>query len=284
MPDVGSHWYSLIAASPNPETEEAANVAVVVGNGLATRLVFNKDLPRLCGLASADDVAVYRTILESIEDSVNRGIDRTQLQGLLGSQLRIMRQRALYREPTDEVLSRLKSQFLERPKGLSDEAAAKALVRRSTNALAGILRKSTPRSAEITERVTPRKLYEHKLDQYVGYRIPRLARAVRLADKDVLIDSVLVEAETVGRPLSIATSRVSQAFFAYKQLRSTIQRYANRDIVLIGVLHRGRTDNATVKIRRDWVKHTWTPDSEVIDGNEVDVAGALQERLSALRG
>jgi septum formation inhibitor MinC len=281
MPDP-DYWYSLIAASPNPENEEAANVAVVVGNGLATRLVYSNELPRLCGVATSADTAVFRTILQSLADRVNQGIDRAELQALLGPQLRIMRSRALYREPTDEVLARLRKQFLEKPRGQGDEAAAKALVRRSTNALDSVLRRSAPRGVELTEKATPRRLYERRLDTHVGFQVPRIARAVRFAERDVLIDSVLVERETAGRPLSIATSRVSQAFFAYNQLRSTIRQYANRDVILIGVIHPGSTEDANMLQRREWVKHTWRPDSDVIDGNEVDVEAALHDKLEAL--
>ncbi|HYD54553.1 MAG TPA: hypothetical protein VEA99_18105 [Gemmatimonadaceae bacterium] len=278
------YWYSLIAASPNPESEESANVAVVVGNGRATRLEFLDHLPRLCGLATREDVAVFQTILGELAEQVNRGMDPTELQALLGPQLRVMRTRQLFRAPSDDLLSRLKSQYLERPIGMSVADATRALLRRSTARLDDALANATGRVIDITPRATPRRLYGHKLDRHVGYRVPPVARAVRLPDVDVLIDSILVEPETRGRPLNQAAVHVSRAFFAYSRLRPIIRAVANRDVATIGVLHASRASDDTETLqRREWVRHIWSADATVIDGNEYDVATELRARLDALR-
>jgi hypothetical protein len=278
-----SFWYSLVAASPNPETEEAANVAVVVGNGKVVRLEFLERLPRLCGLANPEDIAVYEAVLRGVAERANRGIDPAELQDLMGAQLRIMRKRELYKQISDDLIARLKKQYLERPSGQAVDDATRALVRRSTarldEALAGVVSTGT----EIARRVTPRKLYGHKLDRYVRYRVAPIERAIRLPNVDVLVDSIVVEPETRGRPLSQATVRVSQAFYAYKKLRPEIQNYANRDVYTVGVLHPSSTsDDSDTLQRRDWVRHLWSSDAVVIDGNEVDIANELRGHIQSL--
>jgi hypothetical protein len=283
MPDTSGYWYSLVAASPNPETEEAANVAIVAGNGVAYRIVFDPNMPRLCGLADAQDVAVYRTILKAVEDQVRRGINPVDLQAQLGAQLQLRTPRALFKEPTDEVLARLSKNFLERPKAMGDEAAASELVRKSTGFLAAALVKAAPRGADISERVTPKKLYGHKLGSHLPYRVPAIATAVRLGHVDVLVDSLIVENDVSLRAITVATGRVSLAFFAYNQLRQAIHEYTARDVALIGVIHPSKNGDPTTNQRREWVKHSWQSDAEVIDGNEVDVQAALRERLDRLR-
>lgn len=281
MATSSQYWYSLIAASPNPETEEAANVAVVVGNGQAVQLVYHQDLPRLCGLANAADVALYRTVLESVKERVNKGIDPKELEGLLGPQLTLKRQRALYRAPSDDLLRRLRRDYLEKPAGQSLEAAANALQRRSTAVLLKSLQRVVPFGVDVKERVTPRKLYGPGLKSHVGFRVPPIARAVRFERVDVLVDSVLVEPGNLGRALTVAAGRVSEAFFAYnRELRPLIEQYAGRQVKLIGVLHPGPVDDADTSHRRDWIKHTWQVDAQVVDGNEQDVDAAIRDALA----
>jgi hypothetical protein len=282
MPSDSQYWYSLIAASPNPETEEAVNVAVVVGNGQAVHLVFHHDLPRLCGLANPADVALYRTVLESVQERVNRGIDPKELESLLGPQLTLKRPRALYRAPSDDLLIRLRRNYLEKPQGQSLEATVNALQRRSTAALLESLQGSVPFGVDVKEHVTPRKLYGPGIRSHVGFRVPPLARAVRFEHVDVLLDSVLVEPGNLGRALTVAAGRISEAFFAYnRELRPLIQQYSGRSVKLIGVLHPGPADDADTHHRRDFIKHTWKLDAQVIDGNTEDVRSAIREAIAA---
>jgi hypothetical protein len=227
---------------------------------------------------------VYEAVLRTISDRVNRGIDPSELQAMLGPQLRIMKRRQLFKQPSDELLMRLKKQFLERPSGQSVDDATKALVRRATARLDEALSRVGHLGVEVAQRVTPRKLYGHKLDRYVGYRIPQIARAVRLPNVDILVDSIVVEPDTKGRPLNQAAVRVSQAFYAYNRIRPVITKYVNRDVTAIGILHPSSSgDDADALQRRDWVKHLWSSDALVIDGNEVDIAAELASRIDSLR-
>lgn len=286
MAETAGYWYALIAASPTPETEEAANVAVVVGNGHAVQLGYVPGLPRLCGLASAAEAEVYEAILASVTDRVRRGVAVPELEAMVGPQLRVMRRRALYRTPSDALLKQLCSRYLERAPSDPAAEAARALVRRSERRLATELeRASVPIGFEVLARVRPVKLYGTRLDKYVSYTVPALSRAVRSAQRDLLIDSVLVEPGTRGRPLNQTATRVGKAFWAYRRrLRPFIRELAQRDVRVVGVVHAGTPgDDADTLFAREYVKHLWGQDAFVIDGNEQDVAGELRAQMAWLR-
>lgn len=287
MPETAGYWYALIAASPTPETEEAANVGVVVGNGEAVQLGYVPGLPRLCGLASGAEVEVYEAILASVTDRVRRGVPVPELEAMVGPQLRVMQQRALYRTPSDDVLRQLCQRYLERPP--RDPSAAeveRALTRRSERCLASALDSVVPLGAEVVARARAAKLYGTRLDRHVGYKVPVISRAVRSHHRDLLIDSIVVEPSTRGKPLRQTVARVGQAFWAYnKPLRPLIREFTQREVRLVGVVHRGDPDDdADTRFAREYVKHAWGQDALVIDGNAQDVAGELRGHVAWLQG
>jgi hypothetical protein len=104
----------------------------VVGNGQAVQLGYVPGLPRLCGLGSGAEVEVDEAILASVADRVRRGVPVPELAAMIGPQLVVMRQRALYRTPSDELLSQLCRRYLERPPSnpsMSEVARALAQLR-----------------------------------------------------------------------------------------------------------------------------------------------------------
>ena len=96
------------------------------------------------------------------------------------------------------------------------------LVARSAEQLDRVIQQARPRGI-IQSDVRPRTLYEGKVDREVPFHVPRLARALRGQHRDVLVDSVLVEAETLESAIRRATTRINRAFFLYRRLEPAIE-------------------------------------------------------------
>ena len=277
--DADEHWYALISASPRPETGECANVGLVVGNGTVASLNYVPHLPRLCGLAAPDEVRVYEQLLEALAESVRRR-ERTgvsDLPALLGPQLSLQPRRRLYRQPSDALLEQLRERFLAaaRPGPLVD--GEDALVARSVAQLdeqLGVVRRP---GVLVYADVRPRALYEGKLDRFVPFRVPRLARALRGPRRDVLVDSLAITADDDTKDVRAVAFRIAQAFYTYQvSLKSIIRSHAAREIRTVGVLQRssaqGSIDTAEL---RAFVLDAWGHHGEVIDGNATDATAAL---------
>jgi hypothetical protein len=279
------NWFALVAASPRVELEEGVAVALLIGIGHVTRLEFLPELPRLRGIATVREAAVYERILKSLSDRVARGIQLAELKSLIGPQLRVLRLRTLYSDPSDEVIAQLKIQYLTRPQISTSKEEARALRTRSAQLLDRALEASVPLGVEQVSAATPRSLYERKFDQHVGFKIPTVTRVVRLVRADVLVESVLVVSSSSGRPLREVVGRASLVFFSYKRIREQIQALAGRHVELIGVVHKTEGGfDATTAERRDWVRHLWGQDALVIDGDREDERTKLRAVIRDYHG
>jgi hypothetical protein len=274
------YWYSLVSASPMPENGERANVAVLVGNGRVSAIRYHEQLPRLAGIAATDEINVYQAVLKEISEQVrSRGMPIESIQGILSPQMEIGKRRELQRAPDDALLDRLVSRFLAAPRQPARETNMEALVRKSMTRLDAQLARARPRGVLVQNDVRPGNLYEGKLDRYVPFHVPKLARALRGIGKDVLLDSLVIEDTHEIADVRVAAGRIGQAFYAYqRKLKPLIQQFANRDIRVIGVLQPGLpTDSADTRALREYIRDTWKRDAEVIDGNEQDVETELRQ-------
>ncbi|GJG84860.1 hypothetical protein tb265_00410 [Gemmatimonadetes bacterium T265] len=277
--DADEHWYALISASPRPETGESANVGLVVGNGTVAYVDYLPHLPRLCGLAATDEVRVYEQLLAALAESVRRR-ERTNVAdfpALLGPQLTLEPRRRLYRQPNDNLIRQMQERFLAaaRPGPLLD--GEDALVARSVAQLDEQLAAVRRRGVLVYEDVRPRSLYEGKLDRYVPFRVPKLARALRGARGDVLIDSLAITADDDTKDVRAVAFRIAQAFYTYQvSLKPIIRAYAAREIRTVGVLQRSSAQESidTAELR-EFVRDAWGHHGEVIDGNATDATAAL---------
>src|SRR5207245_6788269 len=109
-------WYSLIWASPRPESAERVNVGLLLGNGKPTRVEYLPDLPRLTGLVAPDELQVFVAIMESLQQAVASGIELTRLRQVAGPQLRIAEPKHLYVEPNEVIVRSLVRGLLESPR------------------------------------------------------------------------------------------------------------------------------------------------------------------------
>jgi hypothetical protein len=285
MPDLfdnqegESHWYSVIAAAPVPESQESANVAVVVGNGRVNHLRYLDHLPRLQGIAAADEINVYQAVLESVAERLRSGgIDSAILKGILEPQMKIREPRRLYHAPSDEVVQRLVDRYLAPPAQPAKSVNLEALINQSVSKLDQEIKLAKPKGVLVASNVKPRTLYEGKLERHVPFTVPLLARALRGLSRDVLIDSLVVDDEHHPAVVRAAAGRIGQAFYAYDaKLRSVIRDYAGREIRVVGVLQQSKSqDSHQTEALREFISDMWGHHATVIDGNESDVIAELR--------
>lgn len=274
--DAEEHWYALISASPRPESGESANVGVLVGNGTLAHVAYLPSLPRLCGLAAADEVRVYEQILAAVADAVRRRerISAADLPAILGPQLALSPRRRLYRQPNDALLQQLQERFLAAPRPGPLLDGEDALVARSVALLDEQLAVVRRRGVLVYEDVRPKSLYEGKVD--VAFRVPKLSRALRGPRGDVLVDSLAITTEDATKDVRAAAFRIAQAFYAYDQLKPRIRAFAGREVRTVGVLQRAPAhDSIDTAELRAFVRDAWGHHAEVIDGNERDATAEL---------
>ncbi len=273
--DDQAFWYSLVAAAPVPETGECVNVAVLFGNGRATHLRYLDSLPRLAGLAAADEINVFQTMLQSVAETVNgRGVDVEQVRAMIAPQLSVHPPRRLFQAVTESLVERIAVRYLSTPKAPAREANLEAIVRRSLAKLDDEIGQVRRPGLLVYENVRPKTLYPGRLDRIVGYRVPRLARALRsMGPRDVLVDSLVVDEGQDRGDTHKAVGRISQAFFAYDtQLRRHIRQFAGREIRLVGILQPGISgESPDTRALRDFIKDEWSHHAEVVDGNEKNI-------------
>jgi hypothetical protein len=273
------YWFSLVAAAPAPESDEAVNVGIVLGNGAPYRLEYQPKLPRLSGMVAPDEIGVYEAILAAVAEQIIRGIPVTELQAMMGPQLRIARPRALLREPNDALIERLRDHYLSTPR-MPYVDRAHQLTLRARKKLDEVIMVVRPRGVSVLKNVRVNALYEHRLERYVHAKIPEVARAMRSERRDLLLDSLLIEPGNVKNATRQSATRISRAFWAYGKLRGPIKQVSGRDIKRVAVLHAGPTD-PEVDEAREWVKHIWAADADrVIDGRLINVQDALAEEAA----
>jgi hypothetical protein len=281
----GAYWYALLAVAPQPETLEAANVAVVFGNGRTFALKFLPKLPRLCGLASSHEVQYYQAILEQCEDRVRRGIDLVELAGMLGPQVALREPVRLYAEPTDDLLEKIASRFLDSPED-TFRRQGEAVATHSTERLDKAIQAILPRAVDVVSRPRPNRLYGDKIERFVReHKIPRIARALRSHSRDVLIDSITIDNRYRTRDMIVYAERVDTAFFLYSRyLRPIVRERLNRDIRLVGVIHPLAPDaSQPMRDMRDRTADMWRHhEAIVIDGTGPEIESSLIEQADWL--
>ena len=281
-----SHWYALVSVAPRPETHEAANVAVVFGNGRAYHLAYLNHLPRLCGIAAADEIRVYESILEHCAKAIRTGIEPVELKGILGAQMALRPPTALYAEPTAEMMDRISARFLSAPKAIH-RPNEEAIARISTQHLDRVLDRIDHHGIPVDTDVRPNKMYGDKIERHIkGHRVPRLARALRGFGRDVLIDSLQIEPSYAARDVREVSGRIAEAFYLYERyLRQVIRARANRDIRLVGVLHPIPDDSPQhVRDLRDFAGDSWIHHNAiVIDGSATAIETGLREQANWVR-
>ena len=287
MPEQLSHyWYAFLAASPTPETGEAVNIGLVIGNGKAFSLEYEPHLPRLAGLVAADQRHVYEAILAPLKERIaaSGGVPEAELRAMLGSQLRLQSRRALLHEPNQRVLKILRAHYLQTP-DIPYRTAVTRLRAQAGRRLDEAIDQVRPRHVHVSKSVTFKKLYEQKLERFVEFNVPPIARALRSERRDLLMDSILIDAAHLKYAARQPASRISRAFFGYRKIEGVIRRQTGKEIRLVGILHPGSPDDsADVRETREWIKHIWEKDAtRVIDGNEIDVAAALREDAEWVR-
>lgn len=278
-------WYSLVAASPIPERGEAVNVAVLLGNGAPYAIRFLDRLPRLACIAASDEINVYQAVLEGIAEAIEHGATLESLAVTLGPQMFLRKPRALFHEPSAELFDRLERQFLAPPSQPVRRINEEALIRRSLAKLDEEIAKSRIKGVTVAHRVRPKSLYEGKLDRYVAFRVPPIARALRSFGRDVLLDGLVVEETHDPVALRSSVSRIGQAFYAYDKLRKVIRERTSREIRTVGVLQPGSpSDSEDTRAMREFIKEMWSHHALVIDGDQESIEAQLHEQMKWVAG
>jgi DUF3037 family protein len=268
-------WYALVTAAPVPEAGEAINVGVLLGNGKTSHLAFRPQLPRLNSVADGEMIEALQAILESVRENVARGMDVRDLQMLIGPQLRIAHPRQLFVAPDDDVIRRLVRRFLYAAR--KSPVEIDEVIARSDAQLRRELSDVPLQGLQVVERARPINLYGVDLQRRAGFRVPEIARALRSFRRDVLIDSVAVERNSTTKALREATGRIGRAFWVYNKMRAEIHQLENRTIRVVGILHPSGDNPTPGAIQaREYIKHVWSADADVIDGDAVNVETALR--------
>jgi hypothetical protein len=274
------HWYALISASPRPEAGEAVNVGVLYGNGAPVHLDYVEQLPRLVGLVAPEELYLFRGILSAIAERVETGADLPTLRSTIGPQLRISPPHELFKAPSEQVFSLLRHRYLTTPTAREALREETRLVQRSEKRLDRLLGGVVRFGLDIVEDVTFDKLYASKREELPTVRVPRLARAFRGHARDLLVDGVLIEAQTADFAVRSATTRVSRAFWYYDRLRQAIQTVDGREIRTVGVLLTRPKEHAPEVIEaRDYIRHVWERDALVVDSSQPDGQDVLREQM-----
>jgi hypothetical protein len=281
LEDDGEWWYALIGAAPRPESDEVVNVGVLLGNGRPTHLGYVDRLPRLTGIVEREEANVYQAVLAAAAESIAIGGSLESLTSMIGPQMKVMRRRPLYQPPSDTLLERLTARFLETHTLPGAHREIDALIERSRQQLDVVISKARPRGAAIVSLVRPANLYDQKVDKLIPFRVPRLARAIRGAHRDLLVDSLLVEDGYSGAAIRQATARIGQAFFAWHKLRPTVKKATGKEVHLVGILHASPNNSkADTREMREYIKHTWSNDALIIDAEKENEADALRKQAA----
>ncbi len=274
-------WFALLGASPRPELQERAAVGLVIGNGVVTRVAFESHLPRLRGVATVRQIAVFERLLRGAAERAQRGIEVAELEAMLGPQIQLLKRRELSVPVTKELIERLSDQYLQSPRVTSVREQARALRGDSIRWLDGFLESSAPLASTIVANATVKRLYDRDLQRYVSFRIPSIARAVRVGDADILIESLLIDDGPKTAPLREVASRASMSFFAFDALRNRIRSATAREVHCVGVLQ--HTDQAHADVRAEtseWVNSIWSPYAQVIEGDAERIPTDLRRLIA----
>jgi hypothetical protein len=258
-------WYALVAASPNPEEEEAVNVGVIVGNGRPEYVDFIPGLPRLSGLVPPSESAVYQAILESIAVQLSEEGDLDVIRYSIAPQLRIAQPRGLYAEPTRETLLALRHRFLQSP-AREGRSAERAYRPRASARLDRLMEPVLPAlGVSLLRRARIESLYPELPRDLLRTELHPVSRVLRSPGRDVLLDSVVVTpVEPVVR-LEARAMEVGKKFWHLAQLKHAIRQYSGREVRTMGVVLNGDTHaDARLRDAKAYIEHVWRKDADVV--------------------
>lgn len=275
-------WYALVSASPRPESGEAVNIGLIVGNGGPVQLEYLRKLPRLKSLVTPEELAVYGEVLDGLERRIQTGAELSTLRSLAGPQVRISEPRALYRRPDKATLATLRRQFIDVPGRLEGLRAAGEQRSATEELLDSLLIPVIPLGLRPERRMSAEHLYPDLPGDLTQVRIPNVARAVRSEQRDLLIDGAVIEPTKLDVSIKNATGRVARAFWYYGRLRDSIRRYARRDVQTVGVLFNGKaSESQDVADAEAFIRHVWELDADlVVQADRSEDIDKLRSRLA----
>lgn len=264
MREPERYWYSLIGASPFPESGESVNVAVAFGNGKIVNIDFDERLSRLQGLVSADHRALFSAILKQLHSSITAGLTLDQLAITLGPQFVIGQPRSLQVEYSDRVIRALRAAYLA--PAPSPREQVESFLKESLRTLDHFYREVDHAGVQyVRGRRSLTELYQHKLDRYVTVKVPPIRRMIRAEKRDVLLNTLRIRP---GIPESIIDNHVARAsrqFYAFKELESQIRLHAGKEVMLVGIIQPLPTDATRAEVElANWASEVWQSDANVL--------------------
>ncbi|MHB1310993.1 MAG: hypothetical protein ACYC3L_03165 [Gemmatimonadaceae bacterium] len=285
--DLTEYWYALVSAAPIPERPEKASVAVLFGNGRPMKLAYQPGLPRLASLAPIDQLHVFEALLAVVRDEVATGrLNLQDIQSTLGPQLRVEPLRPIVGSLSDELIGQVERHYLSPVLQPEREGSPAAVVRTSRALLDAMLDRSAAHELQRLKNVRASTLLpgvRHR--QFAS--IPPLARALRGANRDVLLDSIAIEERFRIASMRAAESKIAEAFFGFMSHVVPIAKSRfDRDIKVVGVVQRLTTDASDeLHMFREYVIKSWRNQAErVIDGQAEDIGVELDRLTSWIRG
>jgi hypothetical protein len=259
-----AYWYAVISALPDPELGERVNVALMLCSHRWAKIEFIDELPKLSCLALERDLTLYRTVLNSLVSKVNSAEDYFGLSMRLGPHFEVSQPRELYHAPDGRTLRNLRNRYLRLPKDPEQRRTRRNPQAQASQRLDAALERIMPIGFELEKTASVERLYPEVARAHVFHApVPRLNRAVRLGDHDVLIGSVVVENDNPLGTARDATARISQAFWQYGQARTRIRELTGREIRTLGVVLNGTSDRRPeVRSAKEYVLHLWEQDAD----------------------
>jgi len=286
MTNLPRYWFSVVSALPDPEAIERVNVAIAVGDYNRVRIHYLNDLPKLACLVSPNQVKVFRAVLAGLAERVRTPEDYFLASKTLGPHFHVEAPRELYHPPDSSILRLLADRYLQVHKGEKKKAVRKSVQRIASKRLDILLTETLPMGAIVEKVATVDRLYPKLAPAGVfSAEVPRLNRAVRFSDVDILIGSIVVEDTGDIDPLEItrdAAARISQAFWQYSQARSIVRTETGRDLKTLGIIFNGSSDRPEVVSAKRFVRHLWEADADKLlapehSEEEKELVEALEE-------
>jgi hypothetical protein len=242
------------------------------------------ELPRLEGIATESERRLFAHVLADVDRRVHEGVDLDQLRAQLGPQLVIAAPRQLLVEADRSVLARLRRRYLERPVEEPSEPVTherRLAEKYLDKMLGGLLSAPGPKPMR---RVTPERLFPDLPPKVFRGRVPPLARAVRGAADDVLIDGVMIEPSRIDESVRVATVRIDRAFWYYDRARKAIENAVGRRVFTVGILldaanHKDSSvEDARLYVREAWDRHA----DRVIDVRKAQELKSVRSEIARL--
>lgn len=266
MTDLPRYWYTVVSALPDPETEERVNVALIVGGDRWAKVDYVEQLPKLSCLVTDADLRLFRAAITGLERRVHSPEDLYAAAAQLGPHFHLAEPRELFQAPEGRVLRLIRNRFLRLPSEGRASGKRRSVQRAATHRLDRALQEGLPIAAMIEKNATAEKLYPQiELNRIFTAPVPRLNRAIRIGDVDVLIGGVVVEHEDPLGAARDATARISQAFWQYHRAKDTIREATGREIRTLGVVLNGTGgQRPEVRSAKEYVLHLWKDDADEI--------------------